>query len=141
MNALDASFNFHESSLRLRAQRQELLAGNIANADTPNFKARDLDFSTALKSAISENSQLTTLGNTMKPIATSAMHIGANNAATPVDATDIKYRGILQGSVDGNTVDMDVERNQFTDNAIRYEASVMMISGKIKRMLAAIQGQ
>lgn len=141
MNALDASFNFHESSLRLRAQRQELLAGNIANADTPNFKARDLDFSTALKSAISENSQLTTLGNTMKPIATSAMHIGANNAATPADATDIKYRGILQGSVDGNTVDMDVERNQFTDNAIRYEASVMMISGKIKRMLAAIQGQ
>lgn len=141
MNALDASFNFHESSLRLRAQRQELLAGNIANADTPNFKARDLDFSTALKSAISENSQLTTLGNTMKPIATSAMHIGANNAATPAEATDIKYRGILQGSVDGNTVDMDVERNQFTDNAIRYEASVMMISGKIKRMLAAIQGQ
>jgi len=141
MNALDASFNFHESSLRLRAQRQELLAGNIANADTPNFKARDLDFSTALKSAISENSQLTTLGNTMKPIATSAMHIGANNAAMPADATDIKYRGILQGSVDGNTVDMDVERNQFTDNAIRYEASVMMISGKIKRMLAAIQGQ
>ena len=141
MNALDASFNFHESSLRLRAQRQELLAGNIANADTPNFKARDLDFSTALKSAISENSQLTTLGNTMKPIATSAMHIGANNAATPAEATDIKYRGILQGSVDGNTVDMDVERNQFTDNAIRYEASVLMISGKIKRMLAAIQGQ
>ena len=141
MNALDASFNFHESSLRLRAQRQELLAGNIANADTPNYKARDLDFSAALKSAVSNNSQSVTLGNTMKPVATSAMHIGANNAATPADATDIQYRGILQGSVDGNTVDMDVERNQFADNAIRYEASVMMISGKIKQMLSAIQGQ
>lgn len=141
MNALDASFNFHESSLRLRAQRQELLAGNIANADTPNYKARDLDFSAALKSAVSNNSQPASLGNTMKPAATSPMHIGANNAEVPADATDIQYRGILQGSVDGNTVDMDVERNQFSDNAIRYEASVMMISGKIKQMLSAIQGQ
>lgn len=141
MNALDASFNFHESSLRIRAQRQELLAGNIANADTPNYKARDLDFSAALKSAILNSNQPATLGNTMKPVATSPMHIGANNAATPADTTDIQYRGILQGSVDGNTVDMDVERNQFADNAIRYEASVIMISGKIKQMLSAIQGQ
>ena len=141
MNALDASFNFHESSLRIRAQRQELLAGNIANSDTPNYKARDLDFSAALKSAILNSNQPATLGNTMKPVATSPMHIGANNAATPADTTDIQYRGILQGSVDGNTVDMDVERNQFADNAIRYEASVIMISGKIKQMLSAIQGQ
>jgi flagellar basal-body rod protein FlgB len=119
MNNLDAAFNFQETALRLRAQRQELLASNIANSDTPNYKARDIDFASALKNAMANN----------------------NNQSTTASAqpSEILYRGLVQGSVDGNTVDTDVERNQFTDNAIRYEASLNFLSGDIKNLLSVIQ--
>ncbi len=138
MNKLDAAFSFHESALRIRAQRQELLAANIANADTPNYKARDMDFAAALKNALAG-----TPGSGVTPVTTSPQHIAGDNSipSSPSKPGDIQYRGVIQGSVDGNTVDMDVERNQFTDNAIRYEASLTMINGQIKKMLAAIQGQ
>lgn len=134
-NKLDAALSFHQNALRIRGQRQELIAANIANADTPNYKARDLDFSSAMKNAMSG---VTKEGfNTTK---TSAQHM--SGAPSKVASSgDALFRPIIQGSVDGNTVDMDVERNQFADNAIRYEASLMMINGQLKKMLAAIQGQ
>ena len=139
INKLDAALSFHQAALSIRAQRQELIAANIANADTPNYKARDVDFSAALNAAMSGNSQPT--GDLSK---TSEKHLSADKGAAPASnggqPGDAKYRTILQGSVDGNTVDMDVERNQFTDNAIRYEASLTMINGQIKNLLAAIQG-
>lgn len=138
IDKLDAALSFHQAALSIRAQRQELIASNIANADTPNYKARDLDFSAALNAAMSGNSQ--PAGDLSK---TSEKHLSADKSATPASSGqpgDAKYRTILQGSVDGNTVDMDVERNQFTDNAIRYEASLTMINGQIKNLLAAIQG-
>jgi flagellar basal-body rod protein FlgB len=138
INKLDAALSFHQAALSIRALRQELIAANIANADTPNYKARDVDFSAALNAAMSGNAQ---------PAAdlskTSEKHLSADKSAAPASSGqpgDAKYRTILQGSVDGNTVDMDVERNQFTDNAIRYEASLTMINGQIKNLLAAIQG-
>jgi flagellar basal-body rod protein FlgB len=120
MNSLDAAFNFQETALRLRAQRQELLAANIANSDTPNYKARDIDFASALKNAAANN-------NSNQP------------ATTIAKPSEILYRSLAQGSVDGNTVDTDVERNQFTDNAIRYEASLNFINGDIKDLLSVIQ--
>ncbi|MHB1174835.1 MAG: flagellar basal body rod protein FlgB [Sulfuriferula sp.] len=131
---LDEYLRFQETALNLRAQRQQLLASNIANADTPNFKARDIDFRTAMQNALAPAaSQAPSLDNT------SAVHLGApgtlNSSGTP-----LLYRSVQQGSVDGNTVDMDTERNQFADNGIRYEASLTMISGQIKSLLAAIQG-
>jgi flagellar basal-body rod protein FlgB len=138
IDKLDAALSFHQAALSIRAQRQELIAANIANADTPNYKARDLDFNAALNAAMSGNSQ--PAGDLSK---TSEKHLSANKSTTPAGSGqpgDSKYRTILQGSVDGNTVDMDVERNQFTDNAIRYEASLTMINGQIKNLLAAIQG-
>lgn len=138
IDKLDAALSFHQAALSIRAQRQELIASNIANADTPNYKARDLDFSAALNAAMSGNSQPT--GDLNK---TSEKHLSADKNATASSGGqpgDAKYRTILQGSVDGNTVDMDVERNQFADNAIRYEASLTMINGQIKNLLAAIQG-
>lgn len=139
IDKLDAALSFHQAALSIRAQRQELIAANIANADTPNYKARDLDFSAALNAAMSGNSQPT--GDLSK---TSEKHLSADKNATPASSGgqpgEPKYRTILQGSVDGNTVDMDVERNQFADNAIRYEASLTMINGQIKNLLAAIQG-
>lgn len=133
MNALDAALNFHQSSLRVRAQRQELLAANIANADTPNYKARDIDFSQAMTDALNgSEANGTALANT------SSQHMPANTLESSL--SQALYRKEVQSSIDGNTVDMDVERNQFTDNALRYEASLTMLNAKIKGLMTAIQG-
>jgi flagellar basal-body rod protein FlgB len=138
LNKLDAALSFHQSALRVRGQRQELIAANIANADTPNYKARDIDFKSAMQGAVAG------IGREAFNVAkTSSQHLngaslqGASNGAP----SEPLFRPIIQGSVDGNTVDMDVERNQFVDNGIRYEASLTMINGQLKQMLAAIQGQ
>ena len=134
---IDQYLSFNETALSLRAQRQELLASNIANADTPNYKARDIDFSNALQSALAGK-------GAGGPLATTAQnHIGRGKPTGDVlaNGTPVLYRGEVQGSVDGNTVDMDVERNQFADNALRYEAGITMINHQIKGLLAAIQGQ
>jgi flagellar basal-body rod protein FlgB len=138
LNRLDEALSFHQNALRVRGQRQELIAANIANADTPNFKARDIDFKAAMQSALAGVSK-----ETIKATKTSALHLDsipiANNNTSAAPGEPL-FRPILQGSVDGNTVDMDVERNQFADNGIRYEASVTLINAQLKQMLAAIQG-
>ena len=135
---IDQYLGFNEAALSLRAQRQELLASNIANADTPNYKARDIDFSSALRGALASK------GAAGGPMATTAQnHIGRGAPTGDMlsNGTPVMYRGVVQGAVDGNTVDMDVERNQFADNALRYEAGITMINHQIKGLLAAIQGQ
>jgi flagellar basal-body rod protein FlgB len=132
---LDEAFRFHETALSLRAQRQQLLASNIANADTPNYKARDVDFNKALKGALERGTVAP--GELAK---TSAAHLAAKAAPT-IGGLEPQYRSTVQGSVDGNTVDMDAERNQFTDNALRYEAGITLMSAEIKKLLTAIQGQ
>lgn len=135
INKLDAALSFHQNALRVRGQRQELIAANIANADTPNYKARDLDFKSAMKNAMSG---VASEGfNTTK---TSGQHLDGLPSKTPSQG-GAPFRPIIQGSVDGNTVDMDVERNQFADNAIRYEASVIMINGQLQKMLEALRSQ
>lgn len=134
---LDDYMRFNETALSLRSQRQELLASNIANADTPNYKARDIDFASALKGAMAGGGTSSALATTD----TSHMARGKATGDSLADGTPVLYRGVVQGSVDGNTVDMDVERNQFADNALRYEAGIMMINSQIKGLLAAIQGQ
>jgi flagellar basal-body rod protein FlgB len=134
---IDQYLSFNETALSLRAQRQELLASNIANADTPNYKARDIDFNSALQGALASK------GAAASPLATTAQnHIGRGlpSGNTLANGTPVMYRGEVQGAVDGNTVDMDVERNQFADNALRYEAGITMINHQIRAMLAAIQG-
>jgi flagellar basal-body rod protein FlgB len=133
INRLDEAMRFHQTALSLRGARQELLASNIANADTPNYKARDIDFASALQNAMS--------GTTAKlPVLTSsAMHLDGN-AGGSVMGAPVLYRRPVQPSADGNTVDMDVERAQFADNALRYEASVKFVSDELKDMLAALQG-
>ena len=135
---IDDYLRFHESALTLRAQRQQMLASNIANADTPNYKARDIDFGKTLQAAMQRPANGASAPGTL--LTTSPLHLTGKHGA---NATELmgQYRGVVQGSVDGNTVDMDVERNQFTDNALRYEAGITLISGQIKSMLTAIQGQ
>jgi flagellar basal-body rod protein FlgB len=134
-NTLDDTMAFHETALRFRAHRQQLLASNAANADTPNYKARDIEFSKALQSAMTRGAQATS-----SLVATSPKHLLGNATTILGGGTPLLYRTVQQGSVDGNTVDMDVERNHFIDNAVRYEASLTMISGQIKSLLTAIQG-
>ena len=130
---LDEYLRFNQLALDLRAQRQQVLASNIANADTPNYKARDIDFSSALQGAMARAAQPGELARTQ------AAHLPPAGGTLPGGAP-LLYRQPAQASVDGNTVDMDVERNQFADNALRYQAGVSMINIQIKEMLLALQG-
>ena len=116
----------------LRVARQQVTASNIANADTPNYTARDFDFSSALRSALDGRGGATAVS------VTAPRHIVPQSAA--LGATQLAYRVPPQASLDGNSVDMDVERNQFTDNAIRYEAGISLINSQIRGLMAAIQG-
>lgn len=130
---LDEAMRFHQTALNTRAYRQQVIASNIANADTPNFKARDVDFREALKGALAGKSGSLALSTT------SARHLAAAGAS-PLEA-NLKFRNDQQGAVDGNTVNMDVERSAFAENAIQYQASVTFINGLITGMQRAIQGQ
>lgn len=133
---LDEALRFNETSLALRAQRQQVLASNIANADTPNYKARDIDFVGALNEALKRGS-----ATPPPPLTkTSPTHLAGVNTKATISGAELLYRTHGQGNVDGNTVDMDAERNQFTDNAVRYEAELTMLSAQIKNLLAAVQG-
>ena len=117
-------------------QRQEVLSQNIANADTPKYKARDIDFSQALKNALTDQSASSSLAVSK----TASGHLDGNRLASVLGGAPLLYRTPSQGSVDGNTVDMDVERNQFADNALRYEAGVTLANGQIKSLLTVVQG-
>ncbi|WP_208279100.1 flagellar basal body rod protein FlgB [Massilia oculi] len=134
---LDNYLRFNETALSLRSQRQELLASNIANADTPNYKARDIDFASALQNAMAGGKNAGAMNTTNS----NHMPRGAATGDTLANGTPVLYRGVVQGSVDGNTVDMDVERNQFADNALRYEAGIMMINSQLKGLMTALQSQ
>jgi len=134
LNRLDDMLNFHQQALRIRDQRQQVLASNIANADTPHYKARDMDFKAALQGALKGGG---TPGAT--PLATTAPgHLAGNSGQTA--AAGLLYRTPAQGSVDGNTVDVDAERAAFAENAIQYEFNLTRINQQIKGLLSAIQG-
>ena len=134
LNRLDDLLNFHTQALRVRDQRQQVLASNIANADTPNFKARDVDFKTALQGAL----QAAPAAGGAALATTAPGHLaGAPGLAAEAG---LLYRTPAQGSVDGNTVDLDAERAAFTDNAIHYEFNLTRLSQQIKGLMAAIQG-
>ncbi len=139
INKLDELFKFHQQALQVREHRQQVLASNIANADTPNFKARDVDFKTALTNALGSGSG-TPAPQHSSLATTAAGHLRGAPAQSGAADAALLYRKPAQGSVDGNTVDMDAERAQFLDNAIRYEASLTFLNSQIKSMLAAIQG-
>ncbi len=127
---LDEALGFHEQVLRLRAQRQQLLASNIANADTPHYKAQDFDFAQAMQSAMAGAS-----GSSQALRRTHAGHQGPAAGDMP----QAQPRAVVQASRDGNTVDLDVERSAFTDNALRYEAGITILSSKLKGLLSVIQ--
>lgn len=132
-NRLDNELQFHQSALNLRAYRQQLLSSNIANADTPNYKARDVDFQKALTGALSMR---------LGPVALATTHSGhMDSKAVSEFESMAQYRSETQSSVDGNTVNMDVERAAFAENALHYEASITFINGLLRTMQSAMQNQ
>lgn len=134
MNTLfDRQIQFHQTALNLQAHRQQLIASNIANADTPNYKAKDVDFRAALQGALQAATSTVPLATTQSG------HIQGGGAPTLEGLTG--YRAELQSAVDGNTVNMDVERAAFAENALHYEASVTFINGMLRSMNTAITGQ
>lgn len=133
VSKIDSALQFNRTVLNLRSARQELIASNIANVDTPNYKAKDIDFAKALQGAMS--------GNTVKlQMAGTAPHHLSSGTSENVMGAPVMFRNVVQPSADGNTVDMDVERAQFADNALRYEASVKFVDNQIKNVLTALQG-
>ncbi|AUX93065.1 flagellar basal body rod protein FlgB [Mixta gaviniae] len=136
LDKLDAALQFGTEALNLRAQRQEILASNIANADTPGYQARDIDFASELNRAMEKGRAQ---GSGLQLAVTSARHIPAQTATPP--SMDLLYRIPDQPSMDGNTVDMDRERTQFADNSLKYQTDLTLISSQIKGMMTVLQGQ
>jgi flagellar basal-body rod protein FlgB len=131
ISKLDNALNFHQTALNVRAARQEVLSSNIANGDTPNFKARDIDFSSVLSDALSSNTNKTVLTTT------SPMHLSSSSENSL--ASQALYRIPQQPSADGNTVEMDAERTRFADNSIKFDASLTFMSGQIRGLMLAIR--
>ncbi len=119
----------HERALTIFAQRNRVLASNIANADTPNYKARDIDFKAALNTARQDTISLTQ---------TSDLHKQA--WGTTKDGASTMYRMPTQSTLDGNTVEMDVEQAAFAENALKYRASLAFLDGKIRTLKYALKG-
>jgi flagellar basal-body rod protein FlgB len=129
---LDAYLGVHADALKVSSQRMELLAKNLANSDTPNYKARDIDFREALAAAGAPGSaaQLTT---------TQPNHLTADAADS--SGANLKYRVPLAPSLDGNTVDVQLEQAAFADNAVRFQATLTFLTGRLKTLMTAITGQ
>lgn len=128
---IDSLFGIHERALLLRERRGELLAENLANADTPHYKARDVDFRAVLAGA--EGAAGLGLARTR------AAHLGGDGGHTVLG--EALYRVPSQPAIDGNTVDPDTERSAFLENALRYQASLQFVEGRIKRLTAALRGE
>ena len=130
----------HADALHLRAQRTRLLASNIANSDTPNYKARDMAFAEVLQgagwrgSSIRHRKALSGGGLTTS----NTRHIGS---ATSTQSAAVLYRQPEQASLDGNTVDKDQEQARFAENTVRYQASLQFINSRISNLIRTLRGE
>lgn len=132
---LDDYFKVQETALKLRSARQELLASNIANADTPHYKARDVDFGSVFNAALAGQT-----GQSSSLAKSNGRHLQASAASDLFPAAALRYRQEAQSSVDGNTVNMDAELSAFADNALRYQAALTFMQKRIETMRTALQG-
>jgi flagellar basal-body rod protein FlgB len=133
--SIDAYLGVQQDALKVQSKRMEVLAKNLANVDTPDYKAQDIDFRTALAQAGSPGASL--------PMATTtAGHIGDTATTGNVDLSGaLKYRVPLAPSLDGNTVDAQMEQAAFADNTVRYQATLTFLTGSLKALMTAITGQ
>jgi len=128
MTGFTEHLGFHASALQLRSRRNEMLASNIANAATPNFKARDIDFDTELK-------RINKIGNVET---TNNSHFSSIQKRIGKDSV---YRLPIHPSLDGNTVEMAVEQMQFSENVMRYQTTLSFLNNKIAGLRSAIKGE
>jgi len=126
----DKAFGIHAQALTLRSRRAEVIAGNLANADTPGFKARDFDFHKVLNQEIQGSVRVRT---------TSQRHIQPDSGL--VSPAQMLYRTPMQPSLDGNTVDTEQEHIAFSTNALEYQTSLSFLNGKISGLRKAIRGE
>jgi flagellar basal-body rod protein FlgB len=133
---IDQHLGVLPAALEVRGRRTELLANNLANADTPQYKARDLDFREALAAATGSGAP----GRRLALETTQPRHLGATSSADPADAA-LKYRVPLAPALDGNTVDAQLEQAEFAENAVRYQATLTFLSSRFRSLMTAITGQ
>ncbi len=145
--SFDNAFGVQAKALELRGKRTELIASNLANADTPNYKARDIDFKAALSQA--ENVQKFSTASVDK---TNVKHLslgqnqemaqGVNGKINRTEAVyETLYRNPISPSLDGNTVETHVEQAQFAENALQYQATLNFLSYRITGLMSAIKGE
>jgi flagellar basal-body rod protein FlgB len=128
MKGISEYLNVHSNALAVRSRRNNILASNIANAATPNFKARDIDFQSEIRKVESEGAVR----------ATNPLHI---KASLQGPTGTMLYRDPVSPSRDGNTVEMNVEQMEFSENVIRYQTSLTFLNNKISGLLSAIKGE
>ena len=146
---MTSGLDIHTKALVLRAERQRIIASNIANADTPGYVARDINFKEALTQMTQTSaSELSGAGARLRPNPSSSgishnqhMALGGVGSSQLAGTSSLAYTIQSQPSVDGNSVDMDRERANFVDNSVRYESTLRFINGYSKTILSAIQGQ
>lgn len=150
---LDNYLGVHERALQLESRRTELLASNLANADTPGFKSRDIDFKTALASAGSNAAAASgnASGRATIPMSgvapaltltkTSYTHMSTAGGVPGLEGTTLKYRVPMAPALDGNTVDAQLEQSAFAENSVRYQATLTLLNGKLRSLMTAITGQ
>jgi flagellar basal-body rod protein FlgB len=137
---LDSYLGVHAQALYIESRRTELLAANLANADTPGFKARDIDFKEALAAA-SPIDGATSPAPKLR--ATDVRHLNVGNAVGGIstEAGTLKYRVPLAPSLDGNTVDVQLEQAAFAENSVRYQATLTLLNMRLRGLMTAITGQ
>ena len=143
---LTDALDFHAKALVLRAERQKVIASNIANADTPGYSGRDINFKEAMTAAVGGTSlslQPRPPSSGTSSGSTNSRHIALQPSTASLGAGQARldYTVQTQPAMDGNSVDMDRERASFADNAVRYEATLRFINGSSRTILSAIQGQ
>ena len=138
--SFERAFSVHDDALLLRGRRASILASNIANADTPNYKARDFEFDSALRRATGQVSKpaATAVVDSVVLAKTNAAHITPNHVA---GHPALLYRMPLHPSLDGNSVDTHVEQAKFSENALLYQTSFTFLNGKINGLMKALKGE
>ena len=131
---LDQYVSVHAAALDLRARRGELIANNLANADTPGYQARDIDFRQAMARVAGENTAGVNLTTTQPG------HIGSTAPGGVTSNADLKYRTPLAPALDGNTVDAQIEQASFAENSVHYQATLTFLNSKFRGLLTAILG-
>ncbi|MCE9633576.1 MAG: flagellar basal body rod protein FlgB [Methylophilales bacterium] len=133
MNSIDKAFAFQEKALEVRSFRQQLIASNIANADTPHYNAVDIDFADAMKKALSN------VKKGIEMVKTSEKHL-SGKAKDTLYGIEPMFRTVVQPSIDGNTVDSNIEQAQFTENSLKYMSTLTFINGTIQGDNLALRG-